>query len=102
MDLTTMTYEVFEGMLNDVFVLNDDPATTPDKLSKLVLTSVEARPRQKPELKQPFSLTFKSASTDPLPQSIYRLEHPDLGGFDVFLVPVDAGADHVLYEAVFN
>ena len=98
-----MTYEVFASLLNDVFTLKvHDPATTPDESGKLVLTSVEARPRQRPETKQPFVLTFKNADSDPLPQGIYRLEHPELGAFEIFLVPVDGGADYVLYEAVFN
>jgi hypothetical protein len=37
-----------------------------------------------------------------LPQRIYPFEHPDLGAFEVFIVPVGADPDGVRYEAVFS
>jgi hypothetical protein len=37
-----------------------------------------------------------------LPQRIYHLEHPEVGGFDLFLVPVGPNAQGMQYEAVFT
>ena len=37
-----------------------------------------------------------------LPQRIYRLEHAELGGLDLFLVPIGRDASGITYEAVFT
>ncbi|MDQ4098123.1 MAG: hypothetical protein M3144_09680 [Actinomycetota bacterium] len=46
----------------------------------------------------PFSLVFEGGPTPPLPQRIYRVEHPKLGAMEIFLVPIAADR----YEAVFT
>lgn len=47
---------------------------------------------------EPFSLLFEGPGDLVLEQQIYRLEHPDLGELDLFLVTVGPGK----IEAVFN
>ncbi len=51
-----------------------------------------------------FSLLFESCAKAPLRQGTYRIRHPGLGTFAMFLVPVNQpvpdGAVH--YEALFN
>lgn len=54
-----------------------------------------------PEGRAPFSLTFE-APEPALPQRIYRLEHEQMGGLDIFLVPVARTATGLQYEAVFG
>jgi hypothetical protein len=49
-----------------------------------------------------FSLVFRSADPRVFPQQIYRLHHPELGTFDLFLVPIKRDNQGVYYEAVFN
>lgn len=49
-----------------------------------------------------FSLVFRAATADRLPQAIYPLAHDRLGRLDVFLVPVGRDAGGLLLEAVFN
>ena len=49
-----------------------------------------------------FSLLFRAATADRLPQGMYPLAHDRLGRLDVFLVPVGRDADGLLLEAVFN
>ena len=61
------------------------PATTPPGFSR-----------------PPFVLTFQAAGPRPLPQAIYRLEHPALGGLEIFLVPVARCDGGFRYEAVFT
>jgi hypothetical protein len=50
----------------------------------------------------PFSVLFRGASEPVLQQRIYRLEHPEMGGLELFLVPVGPDAEGMRYEAVFN
>jgi hypothetical protein len=35
-------------------------------------------------------------------QQIYQVEHPTLGSFELFLVPVGPDEQGMCYEAVFN
>lgn len=49
-----------------------------------------------------FSLYFRGPSDVMLPQSIYRIEHAEMGEQDIFLVPVERDARGFRYEAVFS
>ena len=51
-----------------------------------------------------FSLVFRGPSTPVFPQRIYRVEHDELEGVELFLVPIgpDGGKDGMRYEAVFG
>lgn len=50
-----------------------------------------------------FSLFFRGAKNRVFPQNTYRLTHPAMGEFVLFLGPVDMKkTDGVYYEAVFN
>ena len=49
-----------------------------------------------------FSLFFRGGPHFQLQQHIFTLEHPALGSLDIFLVPVERGAEGSRYEAVFN
>ncbi len=49
-----------------------------------------------------FSLLFYGAQTRPLQQGMYPFEHPQLGRFDLFIVPIAAEKGLVHYQAVFN
>ena len=48
-----------------------------------------------------FSLLF-AGPTPALPQAIYAVDHPELGAFELFLVPIASPAEVQQYEAVFN
>ena len=50
----------------------------------------------------PFSLLFLGPSELGLSQGTYRLEHAQLGIFDLFIVPVGVQGDQMQYEAVFT
>lgn len=56
--------------------------------------------------KEPFSLIFLGPLRPVLPQAIYRLEHPALGGMEIFLVPIgpdpQGQRSGMRYEAAFN
>jgi hypothetical protein len=68
----------------------------------LVLTSVVESPHARPD-HPAFSLFFEATDPDVREQQIFALEHPDVGQFDLFLVPVGRTASGgVTYEAVIN
>lgn len=48
-----------------------------------------------------FSIMFRGPLDAFLIQRIYRMEHPRMGTFDLFLVPVKRGQDGFYYEACF-
>lgn len=48
-----------------------------------------------------FSILFRGPLNAFLPQRTYRLEHPQMGSFDLFLVPVRQEQDGFEYEACF-
>jgi hypothetical protein len=50
----------------------------------------------------PFSIVFRGPRELALPQRIYRIEHDDLGSFELFLVPIAADRDGRRYEAIFG
>jgi hypothetical protein len=50
-----------------------------------------------------FSLIFRSSHSGHRPQGTYRLKHPQLGSFELFLVPIGPDAQGSMrYEAIFN
>lgn len=49
-----------------------------------------------------FSILFHGPAEPMLPQQTYTIEHPQMGNFDLFLVPIGADQEKVQYEAVFN
>ena len=49
-----------------------------------------------------FSAFFSGPRQPYLPQSVYQLEHEEMGAFELFLVPVGSDENGFRYEAVFN
>lgn len=70
----------------------------------LTLVGVESRPSDAAEQQgmERFSVFFLGSAEFLLPQNTYRLVHPEMGEFDVFLVAIGKEADGYRYEAVYN
>ena len=66
----------------------------------LSLQSAEPLRLVAPFGRQGFALVYAGESS--LPQGIYTVAHPTLGGLDLFLVPIGPGAQGLQYEAIFN
>jgi hypothetical protein len=94
--LERLTAETFAPLRDDRFriVPGDAPAFDVELVSVTEGAAGATRTQ--------FSLLFRGGPDPPLPQRIYRLEHPELGALDLFLVPL--GPDDVgqRYEAVFT
>jgi len=57
----------------------------------------------RPGVRNPFSLLFLGpVSSQFLAQHMYRLEHPDMGALDIFLVPLGSEDGRMQYEAIFS
>lgn len=66
----------------------------------LQLKLVEARALRGPG--ESFSLLFRGRRRPPLEGGTYRLEHPALGAFELFVNPVGRGVKRLHLEAVIN
>ena len=92
-DLENLTVGDFAPLLHERFRV--DPGEAPP--FELELVEVTEIPRE-PGGRAPFSLAFQGGPSPPLPQSIYRVEHEDIGAIEIFLVPIAIDR----YEAVFT
>jgi hypothetical protein len=55
------------------------------------------------DMRRPFSLIFLGPpSNQYLLQGTYRLEHPQMGGLDLFIVPLGPQQQRMRYEVIFT
>jgi hypothetical protein len=94
------TEEEFRKHLNTQFRVQVNAPKPVD----LTLVAVESRPSDATEEQgmERFSVIFSGSPEFLLPQSMYRLAHPEMGEFEIFLVAVAHEADGFRYEAVYN
>jgi len=95
-----LQFEDFEPLIGTDFVL---PGA--EGLPSLAFTLIDAQRRgnaPRPEFRAPFSLVFKTNSSDVYGQHMYRLTHETFGTHDFFLVPLGKTADGVEYCATFS
>jgi uncharacterized protein DUF6916 len=90
-DLVTTTFEPHVGTLFRATPTNEGDAID------LTLSSVDESPHARPD-HPAFSLTFEATDSMPRRQQIFELEHPELGRFELFLVPLAP----TTYETVVN
>jgi hypothetical protein len=92
--------EEFRKHLNTPFRLQVNAPKPID----LTLVAVESRPSDATEEQgmERFSVMFVGSPEFLLPQNTYRLVHPEMGEFDIFLVAIGKEADGYHYEAVYN
>jgi hypothetical protein len=94
------TAEEFKQHLNTPFRVQVDAP----KPIELTLVAVVSRPSDASEEQgmERFSAFFSGSPEFMLPQDTYRLAHPQMGEFEVFLVAIAKETDGVRYEAVYN
>lgn len=98
--LDSLTGADFEAHLNEVFTITlEDGQVYP-------LTLLRVTERSEPYLpgaRRPFNLLFQNPRKDSyLPQRIYRLEHPQMGALELFIVPLGSDQHGMLYEIIFS
>jgi hypothetical protein len=94
------TEEEFRQHLNTTFRVQVNAPKPVD----LTLVAVESRPSEAKEEQgmERFSVFFSGSPEFLLPQSLYRLVHPEMGEFEIFLVAVAQESTGFQYEAVYN
>lgn len=94
------TEEEFKQHLNTSFRVQVEAP----KPIELTLVDVVSRPSDATEEQgmERFSVFFSGSPEFMLPQSTYRLVHPEMGEFDVFLVVIAQETGGFRYEAVYN
>jgi hypothetical protein len=94
------TEEEFKQHLNTPFRVQVNAPKPID----LTLVGVESRPSDANEEQgmERFSVFFLGSPEFLLPQSLYRLVHPEMGEFDIFLVAIAHEPQGYRYEAVYN
>lgn len=94
--LESFTKTTFDPLLKSKFRLRSDSGDAPET----DLTLVETEEKPTPGLES-FTLTFQGPHGLPR-QGTFRLEHPSLGTFDIFLTSVRADEKGTYFQAVFS
>ncbi len=93
--MSTLARDLFASHVGSTFHVQAGAATV--DLTLAFVSELRSSART-----EAFSIEFRGPVTDTLPQGEYRFEHPEIGDFTLFVVPVGR-VDHELeYEAVFN
>ncbi len=113
--LENLTGEIFSQHLNEKFLIHFEsshpsasPSASPMEAELIEVTSLGSRPSQIrgvpfPLREEPFSMVFRSPQEPALTQSMYRIEHPQMGLIDgLFLVPIGRDAAGYYYETILN
>lgn len=95
--LEHLTRESLSAQLNTKFRLTPEP----EKPIEIELVEVQAHDDVKGQTER-FSALFRGPLDYFLPQRTYRMEHEQLGDFELFIVPVRKDDAGFYYEAVFN
>jgi hypothetical protein len=94
--LETFTLDTFSQRLNSKFKVSREPADA------LELELVDAQDVGTTLKQEQFSIIFRGPLDTFLPQSMYTVEHGELGSFALFIVPIKQDNEGFYYEAVFN
>ena len=95
--LEDFSVATFRDRLGETFRLRDESGATLD----LVLIDTRGLPSHS-GVREPFSVVFRAPARPVLDQMIRRLQHPELGAFELFLVPIGPDDLGMRYEAVFT
>jgi hypothetical protein len=99
--LETFTAATFAPLTGEKFRAALDGAASAD-LTLSAVDEVSGAAFQGPLTRQPFSLVFHGPQEPRFHQGTYQLEHPAIGSFALFLVPISPDEQGPRYQAVFN
>lgn len=100
--LESLTVDAFRPRVGDRFRIRPLPESVLDAelIEARVLGGAGSSPAGR--RRTPFALLFRANLESALPQRIYRLEHDEMGPYDIFLVPVGPDGTGMVYEAIFT
>lgn len=97
------TAATFTPYVNDVFETRDARGESIAlRLDQVDKHQVKNRLTSKAKATESFSLIFQASDELPPLTSIYKISHPRLGKFDLFLTRYKTPNDGLFYEAVIN
>ena len=102
--LETFTIATFAGHLGATFCLHLGSGTTlaAELIEVTQLSAQSAQGTEVPRPRAPFALVFQSPAHTRLVQGIYKMAHPAIGTFEIFLVPIGLDARGLRCEAIFT
>ena len=101
--LESFTIHTFSGHLGGKFCVYPDASNSPLEVELISATALGGSAGcEPPARRQPFSIVFRGPGDVLLPQRIYRIEHEEIGAFDLFLVPIGLDEEGLRYEAIFT
>ena len=102
--IETLTLAQFTPHLGTEFICRTpDGGTYPLRLAEAEASAIPARKgSRQAETRAAFSLVFLGPQNPVLPQSIYPLDHAELGTLPLFIVPIGRDEEGTLYQAIFN
>lgn len=101
--LETFTVETFSPHLGEPFrVVVEDTSLDLTLHSAGVYGTESAREWSKSSGREPFTLTFLGPEDRVIQQAMYTVEHPQIGAFQLFLVPIGPVQQGMRYEAIFT
>ena len=97
------TAATFSSYVGDVFETRNARGESIElRLAQLQKHQPKNRLTSKAESTESFSLLFNASEELPPLTSIYKISHPRLGKFDLFLTRQKTENDELVYEAVIN
>ena len=100
--LANLTAGDFSPHVDSAFLIRSESQLPKRVILHQVLEYTTKRDEMRPRnLRAAFSVFFRGASGDKLEQGTYRMDHDELGTFELFLVPIGSGRDATVFEAVF-
>jgi hypothetical protein len=102
--LETLTVDVFQPRIGETFRIRPRPEheLEAELIEARALDGGPSRASETPGRRTPFSLSFRTSLTAPLPQSIYEVAHDEMGSYEIFLVPVGPDGKGMVYQAIFT
>lgn len=97
-------YNMFLQCINSAFKVQINTGVDIALNLRTVTTIDEVPSETDQQNPRAFSLVFEGALENFLPQAMYQFSQPDLGEFELFIVPIGPTQDgsHMRYEAIFN
>jgi hypothetical protein len=96
--LDKLTIDDFKDRVGETFTATAEEG----RALNLTLTSVDGLEARPDAEREPFSLKFRDEATDHVTQQTVSIEHSEMGGFDLFVVPLGPDPDGMRYEAIFT
>ena len=103
--LESLTVDVFQPRIGETFRIHPraDSEIDAELIDARALGGGPTRAHAETSRRRvPFSLSFRTSFTVPLPQQIYEVAHDELGSYEIFLVPVGPDGKGMVYEAIFT